>query len=67
MSHSLLLDDALSTIVDEMVKCMECDRATCYIVDQERNEIWSRVAKGTHTTIRLPIGEGVAGSSSFTG
>ena len=33
MSQSVLLDDALSTIVDEIVACLECDRASCFVVD----------------------------------
>ena len=61
MSHSVLLDDALNTIVEEMMKGMECDRATCYVVDNEKNELWSRVTKGTLATIKVPIGHGIAG------
>lgn len=61
MSQSVLLDDALSTIVDEIVACLECDRASCFVVDQNKNEIWSKVAKGTSQVIRSPIGKGVAG------
>jgi hypothetical protein len=63
MTHSLLLDDALATVVEEMIKAMQCDRATCYILDHDKNELWSRVAKGTHATIRLPVGHGIAGWS----
>lgn len=47
MSQSVLLDDALNTIVDQIVSCLECDRASCFVVDHAKNEIWSKVAKGT--------------------
>lgn len=46
MTHSLFLDDALNTIKDQMIQYMMCDKATCYIYDQEKKELWSRGAKG---------------------
>lgn len=61
MNQSLLLDDCLNSIVNQLTECLDCDRATCFIVDHYKNELWSRVAKGTTTTIRLPLGEGIAG------
>ncbi|CAK67697.1 unnamed protein product (macronuclear) [Paramecium tetraurelia] len=61
MNSSVLLDDALQTIIDKCVDCLECDRASCFIVDQAKKELWTRVAKGTQTTIRLQIGQGLAG------
>jgi len=53
MNSSILLDDALQTIIDKCVDCLECDRASCFIVDQSKKELWTRVAKGTSATIRL--------------
>ena len=32
---------------------MDCDRATVYVVDEIRNELWSKIAKGTNKTFRL--------------
>ncbi|CAD8070458.1 unnamed protein product [Paramecium primaurelia] len=61
MNSSVLLDDALQTIIDKCIDCLECDRASCFIVDQAKKELWTRVAKGTQTTIRLQIGQGLAG------
>lgn len=61
MSQSVLLDDALNTIVEEIVACLECDRATCFVVDHVKHEIWAKVAKGTQTMIRSPLGKGIAG------
>ncbi|CAD8127241.1 unnamed protein product [Paramecium sonneborni] len=61
MNSSVLLDDALQTIIDKCLDCLECDRASCFIVDQAKKELWTRVAKGTQTTIRLQIGQGLAG------
>lgn len=65
MSQSVLLDDALNTIVDEIMACLECDRASCFVVDHSKNEIWSRVAKGTQVIIRSPIGKGIAGNRAL--
>jgi hypothetical protein len=31
------------------------------VVDSEKNELWSKVAKGTNKVLRVPIGKGVAG------
>ena len=61
MSSSVLLDDALTTIVDEIIACLECDRASCFVVDHSKNELWSKVAKGTQSIIRFPMGKGIAG------
>lgn len=46
MSQKVLLDDAMQTIIDQIIECLECDRASCFIVDQTKNELWSQVAKG---------------------
>ncbi len=43
------------------MECLECDRATCFLLDHEKNELWSRIAKGTQKMIRLPLGQGIAG------
>lgn len=61
MNSSVLLDDALETIIDKCVSCLECDRASCFIVEQNKKELWTRVAKGASSTIRLQIGQGIAG------
>lgn len=77
MTKSLVLNDALETIVDETSICkhifffkskwnqnkynkfvilgLECDRCTVYVVDEKKNELWSKMAKGTKNVIRMPI------------
>jgi sigma-B regulation protein RsbU (phosphoserine phosphatase) len=38
------------------------DRATLFLVDAERGELWSLIAQGLgHKEIRLPVGQGLAG------
>lgn len=55
------LDDAVHTIVEQTISSLKCDRATCYIMDHTKNELWSQVSKGVSNTVRVPIGVGLAG------
>src|SRR5438132_1371221 len=43
------------------------ERGTLYFVDDERQEIWAKIAGGLSGEIRLPIGQGLAGSVAATG
>jgi putative methionine-R-sulfoxide reductase with GAF domain len=36
-------------------------------VDQQKQELWARVAQRTTTEIRLPLGQGLAGHSALSG
>ena len=45
---------------------MEADRATLFLVDKEKSELWSLVAHGEEH-IRIPLSTGVAGHSACTG
>lgn len=40
---------------------MECDRCTVFVYDERKNELWSKVAKGTKGVIRLSATQGIAG------
>lgn len=40
---------------------MECERATLYIVDHIKKEIWSMASLENSNKIRLPLGTGIAG------
>jgi putative nucleotidyltransferase with HDIG domain len=53
-------------IADATTKLVDCDRATVFFVDQEKNELWSKVALGA-SEIRFPIGRGIAGTVAATG
>jgi len=62
------LDALLRLIAEATVSMVGAERATIYIVDQERQEFWSRVATGTGVgEIRFPIGVGIAGTVAKTG
>ena len=62
------LDALLRLIADATVTMVGAERATIYIVDQDRHEYWSRVATGKGVgEIRFPIGVGIAGMVAQTG
>src|SRR5207248_3534199 len=62
------LDALLRDMATVTTQLLDADRATIFIVDRERGEIWSRVALGTGAgEIRQPIGVGIAGLVAATG
>ena len=60
------LDARLRDMATVTTQLLDADRATIFIVDRERGEIWSRVALGTGE-IRQAIGVGIAGLVAATG
>jgi putative nucleotidyltransferase with HDIG domain len=60
------LDSLLHTMAAATADLLAADRATIYVVDRERNELWSRVALGAGE-IRFPVGRGIAGTVAQTG
>lgn len=62
------LDALLRLIAEATVTMVGSERATIYIVDRARQELWSRVATGTGVgELRFPIGVGIAGTVAQTG
>lgn len=62
VNSNLKIDDLLVNIVDVATSLLHADRGTLYIIDEENNELWSKVAMGEEMKeIRLKIGEGIAG------
>ena len=60
------LDALLHEMAVATADLVAADRATIYIIDRERNELWSRVALGAGE-IRFPVGRGLSGSVAATG
>ena len=60
MTSSLVLNDAMERIVEETCDCLNCDRATVFMLDEQVGELWSKVAKGA-STIRIPWNKGIVG------
>ena len=47
---------------------LEADRSTLFLVDEAKQELWSRVAKGKDLSeIRIPLSAGIAGHVARTG
>ncbi len=67
MSAERDLDLLLPLIIYEASKVVEADRCSLFILDRERNELWSKVAQGSKSEIRLPVGSGIAGQVASTG
>lgn len=61
------LDTLLPLILKEATRVVEADRCSLFIVDRARNELWSRVAQGANQEIRLPMGQGIAGTVAVSG
>ncbi len=66
ISTELKLDNLLLIIMDEVRKALKADRCTVFILDREKNELWSKVAHGERD-IRFPSNLGIAGYVAKTG
>ena len=68
LAQELELDKLLQLIMEKTSHLMNADRSTLFLVDEERKELWSKIAQGVGLQeIRIPIGRGVAGTVALTG
>jgi HD-GYP domain-containing protein (c-di-GMP phosphodiesterase class II) len=68
MASERNLDPLLQLILGEVTKVMAADRSSLFLVDRERNELWSKIAQGLEVReIRVKIGLGIAGYVAQTG
>jgi K+-sensing histidine kinase KdpD len=68
LSSVLDRDRLLILIMDEVTRLMDAERGTLYIVENEKGELWSKIAqKAEIKEIRLKIGVGIAGHVAKTG
>lgn len=68
LSSVLDRDRLLILIMDEVTRLMNAERGTLYIVENEKGELWSKIAqKSEIKEIRLNIGVGIAGHVAKTG
>lgn len=62
LGSTLDLNQLLAVVVKRMSTVMRADRSTLYLLDEEKGELWSKIAQGEETVeIRLPVGDGLAG------
>lgn len=64
---SMVLTEAMEKIVNETCDCLGCDRASVFLFDHEKDELWSKVAKGYGYTLRIPKTAGIVGHVASTG
>lgn len=68
LNSTLNLDEVLKIILNLTTQNLNAARGTIYLIDYERNELWSKVVKGKEIVeIRLPLGTGLAGYVAKTG
>ncbi len=62
------LDSLLQKIIEKTTEVMDADRSTVFLVDDQKQQIWSKVAQGAALSeIRVPLGVGIAGHVAATG
>jgi len=65
VNSNFKLDKVLNSIVEAAQELTNAERCTLYIVDKEKNELWSKILIGDDVKeIRLKIGEGLAGAAA---
>jgi signal transduction histidine kinase len=68
LGQTIQLDELLSLIMERITKLMDAERSTLFLVDEETDELWSKVSQGVRNKeIRLKRGQGIAGWVAMTG
>ena len=57
----------LDLIAREATNVLLCDRASIFLLDRERHELWSKVALGSDEILRFDASRGIAGQAATTG
>ena len=67
LANQLRLDDLLSTIIGKTAEVLDAERATLFLYDQARDELWSKTADQLEIAeIRFRLGVGIAGDVART-
>jgi len=69
LQAQLELDKLLYTTMEEVARILNADRCTVFLLDEEKQELWSLVAMGIEKgkEIRFPADKGIAGHVAMTG
>ena len=61
LADELDLNILLQKLMVQVKKLLNADRCTIFLLDEEKQELWSRVATGVKGEIRFPANAGIAG------
>ena len=62
LGSTINLDELLALILNRISNVMLAERSTLYLLDDDRQELWSKIAQESEVTeIRMKVGEGIAG------
>lgn len=66
---SLDLEDTLKRVMDEAKELMNADRSTLWLLDRDRNELWTKITQDNGSTreLRVPMGKGFVGQVAASG
>src|SRR3954454_6602263 len=67
MNSERELGPLLDVIAREATNLLDCDRASIFLLDSKRNELWSKVALGSDEILRFDARRGIAGTTALTG
>jgi adenylate cyclase len=70
LEQSLDLEKTLQSVMDEARDLMSADRSTLWLIDEESNELWSKVKNADGTSLielRIPADRGIVGYVASTG
>jgi adenylate cyclase len=61
-----MLEQVLEVFTSKIAEVVDADRASLFLVDRERNQLWSkgsRDAEGKQFTIKIPLDHGIVGAA----
>lgn len=67
---SLDLEETLKKVMDEAKQLMNADRSTLWLIDRDKNDLWTKIPigpRGELREIRIPMGVGYAGTVAKSG
>jgi Nif-specific regulatory protein len=67
MSSVRDLGTLLDLVVREAVELLDADRASVFLLDRGKMELWSKVALGRDDILRFDARKGIAGAAALTG
>ncbi len=67
MNSERELGPLLDVIAREATSLLDCDRASIFLLDRERQQLWSKVALGSDEILRFDASLGIAGRAVTTG